>query len=401
MNVAELPGMDRLLPALEGLAPAYLVGGAVRDLLLGADSVDLDVALEGDALAAAWELAERLGGLATTHERFGTATVRADDLVVDLAGTRRERYSAPGALPDVEPAPLLDDLARRDFTVNAMAVGLTGADLSVLHDPHGGNDDLKAGRVRVLHPRSFVDDPTRLLRAVRYETRFGFRMDPETERLAREAVGAGALGTVSGPRVRDELLDLLGETDAPSALARARELGIDRGLHPALDADPELAAAGALGAAETGADRRLAALAALVSRAPDELEPWLDTLALGRGDRMRVAAAARQGPSLVRALRADPPPSAVHALLRCEPAETLAVALAHGAPAAPIHRFLADLRDVSLEITGDDLVAEGVPESPAIGYALDETLRMKLDGRVSGREDELRTALQIARGHGE
>jgi tRNA nucleotidyltransferase (CCA-adding enzyme) len=401
VNVETVPGMDRLLPALEGLPPAYLVGGAVRDLLLGASSVDLDVALEGDALAAAWELAERLGGRAMTHERFGTATVRTDDdLVIDLAGTRRETYPAPGALPEVEPAPLAEDLARRDFTINAMAVGLSGSDRGVLHDPHGGEEDLRAKRVRVLHPNSFVDDPTRLLRAVRYETRLGFRLDPDTERLAREAVAAGALGSVSGPRVRDELLDLLGEQEMPAALARLRELGIDRGLHPALDADPELAASAALGSAETGADRRLAALAALASRAPDELEPWLDTLALGRGDRMSVAAAAHQGPSLVRALRADPPASAVHALLRCEPAETLAVALAHGAPPEPIQRFLADLRDVHLEITGDDLVAAGVPQSPAIGRALDETLHMKIDGRVSGREEELRTALEIARSEG-
>jgi tRNA nucleotidyltransferase (CCA-adding enzyme) len=398
VKVEALPGMDRLLPALDGLPPAYLVGGAVRDLMLGSESVDLDVALEGDAPAAAWELAERLGGLATTHERFGTGTVRAGDLVVDLAGTRRERYERPGALPEVEPGSLVDDLARRDFTINAMAVGLTGADAGVLHDPHGGRDDLEGGRVRVLHSASFLDDPTRLLRAMRYETRFGFRMDGETERLARDAVAAGALGTVSGPRVRDELLDLLGEVEMAAALDRAQELGIDRGLHPSLEADSELAAAAAIGSAETGAERRLAALAALVSRAPDELEPWLDTLALGRGDRMRVAAAARQGPSLPRALRADPPPSAVHALLRCEPAETLAVALAHGAPAAPIQRFLADLHDVYLDITGDDLVAAGVDPSPAIGRALDKTLRLKLDGKVSGREDELRTALEIARG---
>jgi tRNA nucleotidyltransferase (CCA-adding enzyme) len=398
VNVEAIPGMDRLLPALEGLPPAYLVGGAVRDLMLGADSVDLDVALEGDALAAAWELAARLGGRATTHERFGTATVRTDDgLVFDLAGTRRERYSRPGALPEVEFAPLADDLARRDFSINAMAVGLSGADRGALHDPHGGEADLRAGRVRVLHPASFVDDPTRLLRAVRYATRLGFDLDPETERLAGEAVAAGALGTVSGPRVRDELLDLLGEQEATSALARVRELGIDRGLHPAFDADPELAASAALGSAETMADRRLAALAALVSRAPDDLEPWVDSLALGRGDRNSVMAAARQGPGLVRALRAEPPPSAVHALLRCEPAETLAVALAHGAPAGPILGFLSDLRDVHLEITGDDLVAAGVPQSPAIGRALEETLRLKLDGRVSGREDELRTATEIAR----
>ena len=398
MNVAALPGMDRLLPALEGLPPAYLVGGAVRDLLLESDSVDLDVAMEGDALAAAWELAERLQGRAMTHERFGTATVRAGDLVFDLAGTRRERYERPGALPEVEPAPLAEDLARRDFTVNAMAIGLTGDDLGELHDPHGGREDLEAGLIRVLHDRSFIDDPTRLLRAVRYETRLGFPMEPETEQLAREAAAEGAPATVSGQRVRDELLDLLGEQDAPTGLARLRELGIDRAVHPAFDADPELAAEAALRAAETAADRRLAALAALVSRAPDDLEPWVDSLALGRGARDRVVAAARQGPALPRALRADPPASAIHALLSCEPAETLAVALAYGAPAEPIHRFLTELQGAHLEITGDDLIAAGVPEGPLIGQALNEVLRMKLDGRVSGRGEELRTALELVEG---
>ena len=154
-------------------------------------------------------------------------------------------------------------------------------------------------------------------------------------------------------------------------------------------------AGAALAAAETAADRRLAALAALVSHAPDDLEPWVDSLALGRGARDRVVAAARQGPSLPRALRADPPASAIHALLSCEPAETLAVALAYGAPAEPIHRFLTELQGAHLEITGDDLIAAGVPEGPLIGQALNEVLRMKLDGRVSGRGEELRTALEL------
>src|SRR3982750_2045550 len=150
--------MERLLPALEGLPPAFLVGGAVRDLLLGRSTVDLDVAIEGDARAVARELARRLGGEAVEHERFGTATVRAEDLVVDLATTRRETYSEPGALPDVEPAGLAEDLGRRDFTINAMSLGLSGADVGVLHDPHRGQSDLDAGIIRVLHGRSFIDD---------------------------------------------------------------------------------------------------------------------------------------------------------------------------------------------------------------------------------------------------
>lgn len=386
--------MDLLLPALEGLPPAYLVGGAVRDLLLGGHSVDLDVALEGDAVAAADELAARLDGQAVRHERFGTATVRAGELAVDLATTRRESYSAPGALPDVEPAPLAEDLARRDFTINAMAAGLSGDDLGVVHDLHGGRDDLEAGVVRVLHPRSFVDDPTRILRALRYEARFGFWMDPETEGLAR----AGSFEAVSGSRVRDELLDLLREPGSPDALARMRELGVDSALHPELVADAQLAASAALGSAETFADPAFAQLAALVSKSPDGVADWVESLQLDRADRDAVLRAARKGPQLVDALRGEPGPAALHALLHCEPPEALALALALGAPGDPVLAYVRDLAGVRLEVTGDDLIRAGVPESPAIGRALEETLRRKLDGEVSGRDEELELALSVARG---
>lgn len=400
-RIAALPGADRLLPALSGLPPAYLVGGALRDLLRGADAVDLDVAVEGDAPAAARELAARLEGEAVEHERFGTATVRAEGLAVDLATTRRERYSRPGALPEVEPALLVDDLARRDFTVNAMAAALAPEELGRLHDPHGGVPDLGSEVVRVLHRRSFVDDPTRLLRAVRYEVRLGFVMDPRTEALARGAVDDGALDTVSGPRLGDALLSLLGEAEVAAGAERLRALGIDWALHPALTADPELVAGAALGAAETGADRVLAALAALVASAPTELAGWLGRLGLDRDRRERVQRAAARGPGLANELRGDLPASRIYQLLSPEPPEALALALASGAPGEPVLRHLADLRHRRLEITGDDLRAEGIPESPAIGRALDGTLRRKLDGEVSGREEELRTAIGLAREGGD
>ena len=145
-----LPGMDALLPQLAELGDSfYLVGGAVRDLLRGQSTLDLDVAVEGDAAEAAAALADRLGGSAVQHERFGTATVRSPAVVVDLATTRRETYSQPGALPRVEPAPLAEDLRRRDFTVNAMAIGLSGEDLGRLHDPTGRARGLEGAA----HPR--------------------------------------------------------------------------------------------------------------------------------------------------------------------------------------------------------------------------------------------------------
>ena len=397
-RVRRLPGMDRLLPALAGLPPAFLVGGAVRDLLLGGHPVDIDIAIEGDARSAARTLADRVGGSAREYERFGTADVNVGGQTLHLVSTREESYDAPGELPRVALASLSDDLRRRDFTVNAMAIGLTGDDLGHLYDPHGGLGDLDAKAIRVMHDRSFLDDPTRLLRAVRYATRLGFALEPETERLAREAVAVDALATVSGARIRDELMDLLRETDAPGGIELLRDLEIHTALHAELDPDPDLVASAALGATAIGADRAVSALAALVENAPEKLDLWLADLNLLAEERDAASRAARVADRIAQALRErEHTPSELRALLAREPAEALALALALHAPSEPILRWVTDLRDVGLEISGDDLLAAGVPEGPAVGRALEETLRRKLDGLVSGREDELETALQVAR----
>jgi tRNA nucleotidyltransferase (CCA-adding enzyme) len=393
-----LPGFPELLAALDGQPPAYLVGGAVRDLLRGAVPLDIDVVVEGDALAVARHVAEQLAGEGVAeHDRFGTASVQSSSLpfALELATARRETYSRPGALPDVEPAGLEEDLARRDFTVNAMAVSLPEG---ALIDPHGGAEDLEAGVIRVLHDGSFVDDPTRLLRALRYEARLGGRLDPHTEELARQAIAGDALKTVSGARIRDELLDLLCEPEAPSALARMRELKLDCALHPAWRVIPDRAASALLACGETGAEPALASLAALMVPDADALHPLLDRLALTRGERDRVSRAAEVGGHLAHRLRPELAASEIHALLDGEPLETLAVTLAWGAPGEPVLRYLSDLRFARLEVTGDDLVAAGVPEGPAVGQALAETLRRKLDGEVSGRDEELALALSLARG---
>ena len=394
-RIRAVPGSDRLLPALAGLPPVYLVGGAVRDLLLGQAIVDIDLAVEGDGPRTARELAARLGGDVIPHDRFGTATVRTAGLVFDVAATRTETYAEPGALPVVAPAGLAEDLGRRDFAINALAAALQGDQLGRLHDPHGGCDDLASRTVRILHDRSFIDDPTRLLRAVRYEVRLDFRMDEPTEELAREAARRNALATVSGPRVRDELLDLLAEHAAPRGVERLAELGVLESLGGGLRNDPELVASAKLGAIETGADPPLTALAALLGDEPDAI--WVQSLGLRADERDAVLRAAGKAPHLARMVTADLPASTIHALLHCEHPETLALTLAHGAPGGPILRYLADLQGVRLEITGRDLVAAGVPESPVLGLALEETLRKKLDGELDGREDELRFALEVAR----
>ena len=322
------------------------------------------------------------------------------DEIFHFATTRDEAYDAPGALPRVTPTSLAEDLRRRDFTVNAMAVGLTGDDVGHLYDPHGGLGDLEAQTIRVLHDHSFRDDPTRLLRAVRYATRLGFALEPETERLAREAVAADALSTVSGARIGADLMVLLAEEEVRRAIELIRELEIHSALHPELDPDPELVASAALGAAAIGADRAVTALAALVESAPEALDLWLADLNLPADERDAASRAARVAPRIALALRErEHSPSELRALLVREPLEALALALALRAPSEPVLRWVTELRAVGLEISGDDLLAAGVPEGPAVGRALEETLRRKLDGVVSGRDAELETALQLAREH--
>jgi tRNA nucleotidyltransferase (CCA-adding enzyme) len=353
-----LPGLDRVREAAAGTA-TYLVGGAVRDLLLGRDRTDLDIAVEGDAAA----VGRRLGGEVRTHERFATVTVHTDGLELDLATARSESYPDPGALPEIQPATLSEDLARRDFTLNAMAVPLAGD--PELIDPHGGLEDLKRGALRVLHDGSFVDDPTRALRAARYAARYGFDLDPDTERLLREA----DLATVSSDRVDAELRKLAAEETA----RRGFELLDEWGLVPLPDGAPELIdAVSALTAGEAWsrvADRDEAVLAA----------------ARGRG---------RDAAGELAAAEVTAPSQGVD-LARGQDGVTLALARALGAEW--LDRYVEEWRDIRLDIDGDDLMEAGIPEGPAIGRGLTAALRAKLDGEVASTEDELRVALDVAR----
>ncbi|HYH62075.1 MAG TPA: hypothetical protein VD766_09435, partial [Solirubrobacterales bacterium] len=232
--LATLEGVAELRSKLSGV-DAWLVGGAVRDLLRGEGRADLDIAVVEDAA----EVASRLGPPDTAAESFGTASVRLDGVRVDIARARRETYAHPGALPTVEPAPLADDLARRDFTVNAMALPLFGE--VELVDPYSGAADLGAGLLRVLHADSFRDDPTRALRAARYAARLGFEVEPVTLALLKET----DLGTVSDDRVRAELRRIVAEETGPEALmllAGWGLAGIDAGAPSRLRATRELLA---------------------------------------------------------------------------------------------------------------------------------------------------------------
>jgi tRNA nucleotidyltransferase (CCA-adding enzyme) len=366
IDPARLPELVDALPgigALRGIAeivPAYLVGGAIRDLLLGIEGVDLDLAIDGDpdALAGAPGFELEREGL------FLTGRLELGELKIDVARTRAESYPHPGALPEVRPAPIADDLARRDFTVNAMAFPLAGD--PELIDPHGGVDDLRAGVLRVLHDRSFVDDPTRALRAARYAARFGFDLEPSTSRLLTEA----DLSTVSDDRVQGELRRIAAEEDP----AKAIQLIVDWGLMPTLD--PE-------------APGRVAEVTRLASTPP--WAGWAD-----RGLAVMLAIV-RPLPQIRELASATPerPSEAVRLAESWDPAQLL-VARALGADW--LDRYAEEWRHVRLEITGEDLIADGIPEGPAIGRGLEAALSGKLDGELSGRDEEFRIAFAAARG---
>jgi len=340
--------------------PVFLVGGAVRDLLLGRGRADIDLVVEGDAE----ELARRLGAEVITHERFGTAKLTLNGHEVDIAGARSESYPHPGALPVVEPgADLAADLYRRDFTINAMAIPLLGEPQLV--DPYGGEVDLAAKQLRVLHPESFLDDPTRAIRAARYSARFGLQVEEETLRLLREA----KLDTVSAERRDAELMRLAGERTGPEGFALLAEWGL-------------------LSLREGGV--RLAQAAADLLAGG----PWLGLAAL---DRVQLAAAL--GPvgreTELAGARPERPSEAVEIVKGSDPTELV---LARALGAEWLDRYLAEWREVRLEITGEDLIQAGLQPGPALGHGLEVALRMKLDGELGqGREAELAAALAAAR----
>ncbi len=393
------PVLDATLRAAGEQGGVYLVGGTVRDLLLGEPGFDVDLAVEGDGQAFARALAAELGGLLKPHDAFGTAVVEyGDGERVDVVTARREGYSAPAALPTVEPSTIEDDLFRRDFTINAMASALAGPDAGSLVDPFEGRRDLEAKTIRVLHDRSFVDDPTRIFRALRYANRYGFELDEHTAALAREAIEAGLVERLSPARLRDELVLLLDEPRADEAFVLLETFGADRAIHPGLAADKTarellrrlLDLRDRYGLGIPSWRLGLAALARGVS----EPRTWLDSLKLRRQDARAIEAAVTAGPRLAAALGEQRDPAEVVALAEPHPPDVPLFALAlEDLPA--LHEYFERLRNVRLEVDGADLAALGLAESPRVGEVLSELRRRKLNGELDGRDSELAAAKEL------
>ncbi len=368
--------------------PLYLVGGAVRDLLLGRPSLDLDLVLEGDALDWARRVAARHGWHVTGHAAFGTATIHLPLEIappptypgVDFVTARRESYPQPGQLPQVTPADLTADLARRDFTINALALALDPTAPALL-DPHGGQADLQAGLIRALHAASFRDDPTRILRAARYAARFVFVVEPQTAGWIAAALTAGGIAHLTPARVWHELARTLGEADPAPALALLQAWGALTAIDPALhwDAafaadldctlDPTLRLAVWLCRMPTTDRARIAARLGQSARPADDLAALLET-----------------APSLVEA-----GPGAVVAALRPFPAPILALArcLTSAPVAAVLDRYVNEWQHIKPLITGDDLRALGLPLGPLYRQLLDALRVERLAGNLDSREDEV------------
>lgn len=394
--VRSLPAAAPLLERLDDEPGIYIVGGAVRDLLLGEEPVDLDLVVEGDSAG----LAARLGRSVRVHDRFGTSTVVLGGFSYDVAQARRETYARPGALPDVTPATLAEDLLRRDFTVNALAIALTGPAAGELTAAPGALTDLDARLLRVLHDRSFLDDPTRLLRLARYAARLSFAVEPHTRELADSAVAAGALRTVSGPRVGAELRLLARESDPLAAFATLAGYRLDRAVDPGFGLDDPALAGRALALAPTDVRVDLLVLALACRRlAEGRRAPLLDALAFEAGERDAIIEVASVASRLAAALRVATRPSEIAAAVGGARPETVVLAGALGAQ-SQAREWLCRLRAIRLEIDGNDLVGAGVAQGPAIGAGLRAALAAKLDGDVADRSAELAEALRAAAAKG-
>ena len=379
-------------------ARAFVAGGLVRDAWRGETrDGDLDVVVEGDGPAVARALADAVDGSLVEHERFLTASVRAPRHGrIDVATARTERYDAPGALPRVLPAPITQDLQRRDFTVNAMAVEVT-SDVWDLLDPFAGAVDLERRRLRILHPLSFVEDPTRMLRAARYATRLALRVDAWTARCQALALRLAPYPALSGQRIAGELERLLAEPHAAAALTLLARGGVPRLLDPRWrlrrgTATRLAATSTTLGWVREHRVTRPIVVAVLALAAEQHAavgEAIAGRLGLSGEPLRDLRRALVEAPALARRIAAATPSAAGRALRAASGAELAALHLAGGAARERAEWWMASGRAVEPMLGGDDVLTLGVTRGPAVAAALAALRDARLDGRVVDRATEM------------
>ncbi len=390
---------------------AYLVGGSVRDLLRGEKNLDLDVVVEGDGILFARTIGEQLHAKVRAHQKFGTAQIFLQTFKIDVATARTEYYESPAALPKVETSSIKKDLYRRDFTINTLAIELNPNDFGVLLDFFGGQRDLREKTIRVLHNLSFVEDPTRAFRAVRFSERFGFKISKHTENLIKSTIEMNLFDKLSGPRLYEELLLSFKETDPIRTLKRVSEFGLLKVICPHLVFNEELeATVGSMH--ETLSWFNLLFL----EEKPDTGVLYLMALLSGLKEADMITTMERLSPSprvkdmilkgiasareVVRKLPIRDPAD-IYRILHTLKLEIILFSMALSLDRQKqkvISRYLTELRNIKTILTGEDLKKMGVAPGPVYAKLLREILDEKIRGRLKSREDEEKFIMKVIQG---
>ncbi len=386
--------------------PVYLVGGIVRDLFLRVMNLDVDIVVEGDGITFAGMLVRNMGGRMKTHQKFGTAVViLPNGLKLDIATARLEYYESPAALPTVELSSIKKDLYRRDFTINTLAVRLNRKRFGELIDFFGGLRDIKDKTIRVLHSLSFVEDPTRVLRAIRFEQRFDFHLSKHTQNLIKTSVNMKLFNRLTGERIYAELILMFSEAEPLKVLRRMKDFDLLKFIHPNLKGSPNLERLfTSIGETLTWyrllyldkkAEKWFVYFLGLFDRVKDAAAAEaLERLAVPARMRVRVQQARTRSRDVLYLFYKEPQlsPSRVYDLLVPLDIEAILMMMAKAKQERAkkyISLYLTHLRNVKVTLTGDDLKALGIPPGPKYRKILAELLDARLDGIIRSHEDEI------------
>lgn len=399
-----VPDMLKLAgEAADGLGfNAYLVGGSVRDLLRGEENLDIDIVIEGSGTIFAREFASMLNARVKTHERFGTAQVMTGGIKIDVATSRTEYYESPASLPKVETSSIKKDLYRRDFTINTLAVKLNPRDFGLLIDFFGAQRDIREKSIRVLHNLSFIEDPTRAFRAVRFAERFGFKISKHTEGLIKSALRMNLFDRLSGSRLYEELLLTFNETEPVRAIKKLSEYGLLKVIHPNLKFDEKLelrfqAVHDTLSwfnllFLEQRPDRGTLYLMTLLSCLNDvEREDAMDRFRVSQKARDEINKGIAGARDIMRLLPLNDP-KRIYKSMRGLDIKTMLFAMAlapEDRKKKEISLYLIELRKIRPALKGDDLNKMGIPPGPAYSEILEAVLEKRLEGKLNTKEDEM------------
>ncbi len=382
---------------------AYLIGGSVRDLLRGEENLDIDIVIEGDGISFAKTFGKKLNARVRTHPRFGTAQVITDKLKLDVATARTEYYESPAALPKVETSSIKKDLYRRDFTINTLAVKLNPKDFGLLIDFFGGQRDLREKAIRVLHNLSFVEDPTRAFRAVRFSERFGFKISKHTENLIKSTIEMNLFDKLSGPRLYEELLLSFNETEPVRTLKKLSDFSLLKVIHPNLIFNEELETIFKsmhdtlswfnLQFLEEKTDRGILYFMSLLSGLKyEEAKVAMERLSPSAKVSDMIIKGISQAKDILKKLPLDNPVG-IYNLLSSFKLETILFSMALSKDRQKqkaISWYLTELRKIKTILKGDDLKGMGIQPGPVYSRLLKELLEEKLRGHLRSREDEER-----------